>query len=223
MTILEKQKPLYIRVYEQFKEELSEGSFQSGERIVESNLAKKYGVSRGTIREAIRLLEQDGLLEDKEKSLHVVKFTESDVIEMYQCRKSLECLAAELACENITDEEIHILNNAVEQATVSKDNNEHEKVIYFNTVFHEGIVKASRNKLLMGLLESLNTRIFLMRRMRNTLMTKYSGYEFFIDEHRGILNAIENRNPELAKERVSAHIDSDIEAFMLFAKKSGLS
>lgn len=216
MTLLEKPQPLHSQIYTLLKKELVEGEFNPGERIVETKLAKKYGVSRGPIREALRLLEQDNLVEQKDNHLFVVHFNKQEIIEIYQCRELLDAFAAELACQHITTEEIEILRNALEQTELARQSNDAEKVIHYNTIFHETIVYASRNRILISLLESLRNRMLIMRRMRNTLMTHYLGYEYFLEEHQGVLEAIINNRPDLAKKRMADHIGSDIQAFLNF-------
>ena len=65
MSLVQKQEPLHYQVYRLMKNDLMQGKFKLGERIIESRLAEKYGVSRGPVREAIRILERDGLLEKR--------------------------------------------------------------------------------------------------------------------------------------------------------------
>jgi DNA-binding GntR family transcriptional regulator len=216
LTQLKKPKPLHNQVYVLLKKGLIEGEFNPGERMVETRLAEKFGVSRGPIREALRLLERDSLVEQKNNHLYVVQFSEKEVIEIYQCRRVLDSLAAELACEHITEKEITMLRDAIEQTELAREQHDDEKVIHYNTVFHEGIVSAARNDVLMSLLESLRNRILLMRRLRNTMMTHYQGYEHFLKEHKEILEAIVDSRPVLARERMMNHIDSDIAAFKSF-------
>ena len=220
MTLLEKPQPLHSQIYTLLKKGLVEGEFNPGERIIETKLAKKYGVSRGPIREALRLLEQDNLVEQKDNHLFVVQFSKQEVIEIYQCRKLLDAFAAELACRHITTKEIGILRDALEQTELARQSNDAEKVIHYNTIFHETIVFASRNMVLISLLESLRNRILIMRRMRNTLMTHYLGYEYFLEEHKGVLEAIVDNRPNLAKERMADHLGSDIQAFLNFMESN---
>lgn len=216
MTLLEKPQALHAQIYILLKKKLVEGEFNPGERIVETNLAKKFGVSRGPIREALRLLEQDNLVTQKDNHLYVIQFNEKEVIEIYQCRKLLDSYAAELACANITKQEIDTLRDALEKTKIASDQGDVEKIILYNTIFHETIVFASRNEVLISLLNSLRNRILIMRRMRNTLMTHYLGYQYFLEEHKGIFGAIVDSRPDLAKERMINHIASDIEAFLSF-------
>lgn len=201
------------------KNDLMEGKFKLGERIVESKLAVKYGVSRGPVREAIRLLERDSLLERKNDHIYVVQFSEKDVIDIYQCRKALDSLAAELASKRITDQQLDVLYQAIKQTEKAHKEKDSDKVIRYNTIFHEGVVSASGNETLIALLESLRNRILFMRRMRNTFITHQYNYEHFLTEHKQILEAIANRQPALAKQRMENHINSDIEAFKLIMSK----
>ena len=128
-------------------------------------------------------------------------------------------MAAELASKHITEQQLNVLFDAIDQTEKAQKEKDSDKVIHFNTIFHEGIVSASGNETLISLLESLRNRVLFLRRMRNTYMTSHYNYEYFLTEHKQILEAIANRQPALAKKRMENHIISDIQAFKLIMSK----
>lgn len=89
------------------------GEFQPNERLVESKLAEQIGVSRGTVREAIRMLTKDELIEQRDSYLFVYNPSQNDIIDIYECRRSLELLSVRLAAQKITDDQLIDLNRII--------------------------------------------------------------------------------------------------------------
>ena len=214
-------KPLHEQVYQAFLLSLMEGQYQPGERLVETKLAEAFGVSRGTIREAIRMLIKDGLLTRNESVIHVYKPTLQDVIDLYQCRERLESLAARLAAKNMTKNlEKQIKEVLIKsQQTLGEENP--YRVVELNTQFHELIITASGNNQLIGLLETIRMKSLYMR---NNILRDYyisSNRKSYLNEHEQIFKAILEKNPNKAEQEMSHHIQNDLNAFYtLFEKRS---
>ncbi|OMP66466.1 hypothetical protein BTO28_12255 [Domibacillus epiphyticus] len=214
-------EPLHEQVYQSFLTSLLEGQYQPGERLIETKMAETFGVSRGTIREAIRMLIKDGLLIQNESVIHIFKPTLQDVIDLYQCRERLESLAAKFAAKNMNQSlETQIKEVLTESKKALLDKNP-STVVELNTQFHELIINASQNNQLIGLLETIRTKSLYMR---NNILRDYyisSNRKSYIDEHERIFNAIVEEDPYKAEKEMSNHIKNDLHAFYkLFEKQT---
>ncbi|MDQ0221391.1 GntR family transcriptional regulator [Peribacillus cavernae] len=214
--------PLHKQAYQILLTMLLEGEYQPGERLVETKLAEKLRVSRGTIREAIRMLIKDGLLTQSESAIYIYKPTLQDVIDLYKCREKLESLAAKLAAKNITKTLEKQINEVLVKSKKALVEEHPSKVVELNTQFHELIIRAARNKQLIGLLETIRTKSLYMRNniLRDYYMT--SNRKNYIGEHEQIFKAIIEQDRIKAEEEMSKHIKNDLSAFYDFFEKKNV-
>ena len=106
--------PLRDVVFQTLREAILRGDLKPGERLMELHLASKLGVSRTPIREAIHMLQQEGLVVTvPRRGAEVAKMTEKDMEDVLLIREALEILAVQLACDNITEEQILLLEEKV--------------------------------------------------------------------------------------------------------------
>ena len=153
---LDEYKPLRDVVFENLREAIVEGGLKPGQRLMEVQLAEQLGVSRTPVREAIRKLELEGLVVMiPRKGAYVANMSLKDVIDVLEIRASLEGLAASLAAERITDEDIKKLENIVEEFKNSINELDVEALLRKDVEFHECICKATNNKKLHQLMNSL--------------------------------------------------------------------
>jgi len=111
---------LFSKTYLSLRQEILAGNLASGESLVEQTLADRFAVSRTPIREAIRQLQQEGLIEsDQGGGLRVAVITIADAIHLYDCRLGLEQVAAIGACENAKSQQIEDLRDYLAQASYS--------------------------------------------------------------------------------------------------------
>lgn len=109
-------RPIREIVLERLRKAIMNGTFQTGDRLVETSIAEKMGVSRTPVREAFRQLEIEGLAENLPRKGTIVKgISKRDIFEIYEIREVLEGLAFRLACSNITDEQILELKEKLEK------------------------------------------------------------------------------------------------------------
>ncbi|OLN23041.1 hypothetical protein BTO30_06590 [Domibacillus antri] len=213
-------EPLHEQVYQAFLTDLLEGHYQPGERLVETKLAKTFGVSRGTIREAIRMLIKDGLLTQNESVVYIYKPVLQDVIDLYQCRERLESLAAKLAAINKTEALEKELKEVLIKSTQALLEKNTSLVVELNTQFHELIITASHNYQLIGLLASIRTKSLYMR---NNILRDYyisTNRGSYIQDHEQIFKAVSEKDPSKAETEMSNHIKNDLTAFYnLFEKQ----
>ena len=184
-------------VYEAVRQDIMDGKFSPGDLLKERELAEKYGVSKTPVREALSLLEQDELVKVIPRAGYIVtQLTLRDVQEVRQLRVILESMAARLAAENITDEELEEL----EGMTATSDP---EEALLFNHRFHSVIARASGNSRLAKMIEQLlddTDRWAALDVARLTPAVLLIG-------HRAELEALRTRDPDIAEEAMREHIE----------------
>ncbi|GIO23651.1 GntR family transcriptional regulator [Oceanobacillus sp. J11TS1] len=195
-----KTESLHLQAYNLIKESIMEGELQPNERVIEAKIAAKLGVSRGTIREAIRMLIQDGLLIYNNGLVRVYQPTVQDIVDIFQCRESLETLAARLALRNFSEDiKNQLAENLKETKEVEKDS---RKLGQLDQQFHTIIIEASKNKQLIELLETIKSKIHYMRKS----MVGGEFYPAFIEEHERIYMALIEGDEERLLRIISRHI-----------------
>ena len=199
---LDEYKPLRDVVFENLREAILEGRLRPGQRLMEVQLAEQLGVSRTPVREAIRKLELEGLvIMLPRKGAYVANMSLKDVIDVLEIRASLEGLAASLAAQRMNSDDIKKLEKIAK---------EYEKSIK-DSEFHECIFKATNNKKLHHLINSLWEQVY---RFRVTYISDYGSSLSIINEHKLILDAIKKGDTELAKKYATEHIEK-AEQFMI--------
>lgn len=209
---LDEYKPLRDVVFENLREAILEGKLKPGQRLMEVQLAEQLGVSRTPVREAIRKLELEGLVVMlPRKGAYVANMSLKDVIDVLEIRAILEGLAASLAAERINPEDIKKLEKIAqefEECTIASDI---DTLLKKDVEFHECIFKATNNKKLHSLINSLWEQVY---RFRVTYISDYDSSLSIVNEHKLILEAIKKGDNELAKRYATEHIEK-AEQFMI--------
>lgn len=183
------------------------GDIEPGSKISEPELSKRFGVSRGPLREAIMRVEGLGLIERiPHVGARVIAFSLEHLSELYAVRESLEGMAARLAARNITQQELSKLRSLL--STHSEHIDQVDGKSYFQQQgdfdFHYRIIKASRNSKLISLL--CDELYHLLRMYRLKSPRSHSRPEKALEEHKFILQAIENGDEELSEILMRRHI-----------------
>ncbi|MDM5196545.1 GntR family transcriptional regulator [Fictibacillus enclensis] len=208
MREIKKTEPLHSQVYHIVKEMIMEGKYQPGERMVETKVAENLGVSRGTVREAFRMLTKDDLLAQKENSLFVYHPDAQDILDIYECRKSLESLSAKLAARNITDQQLEKLEKIIHESKKALAMPDTQKLTSLNQKFHDTIAFASRNKQLIQLFEVINAKVLYIRNC--ILKERSESFAVLVSDHEEIFLALKERVPAKAEEKMEAHIQRSL-------------
>jgi len=200
---LDNYKPLREIVLEALREAIINGVLEPGERLMEVQLAEELGVSRTPVREAIRKLELEGfVVMMPRKGAYVAGVSYKDIKDVFEIRAALEGLAAGLAAEKVTDNEIEqlerVLHYEKEPATL-------EEMVQNDTDFHALLYKASRNERLINILGNLREQI---HRFRSTSLAVPGRLRYAIQEHRAIVDAIARHDVEEAQTLATAHIEN---------------
>lgn len=200
---LESYRPLREIVFETIREAIISGVLKPGERLMEVQLAEEMGVSRTPVREAIRKLELENfVVMIPRKGAYVADISTKDVVDVFEIRSALESLAAGLAAERITEEELEELKQILVQNGESQSL---EEVIAVDTKFHDVLYKASRNERLVQIISNLREQIQMFR---STTLASPGRIKNTLEEHKKIVAAVAERNILLAQELAQEHIEN---------------
>jgi DNA-binding GntR family transcriptional regulator len=191
-------RPASHQSYEILRDRILNGELPGGTKIVEEKIAAELGVSRTPIRESIRKLEHEGLIENKK----VVKPSEKDLRNMFQVRILLEGYSAQCAAAYLKENDLQLINQCVEIGKTGTV----EEIMEANERFHEIIVEASNNPVMIDIIDRMSSIIYLFRKT-----VVFYNRPHLIDEHEQIYQAIKARNGEKAEMLMKTHLQADLE------------
>ncbi len=197
--------PLRDVVFNTLRDEILYGKLKPGERLMEIAISERLGVSRTPVREAIRRLEQEGLVEMfPRRGAQVSGVTEKSLADVLEARKTLETFTVNAACSRITKEQLGRLrqaNTVFEEATISKDA---ARIAEADEDFHHIIIEAAGNERITETLNNLKEQLF---RFRFEYLKDVKEYSHLVEDHRMLIEAIEAGKSDLAVEIIKLHID----------------
>ena len=195
------------RVFRQLRENILSGVYKENDELREINIGKELGVSRTPVREALRQLELEGLVMIiPNKGAYVTGITQKDVRDIYRVRGVLEGMCARWATEHITEEQIEELEKIVLLAGFHLEKKGRQNVAQVSELdgkFHKVLYEASESRILEHVLSDFHKYVQMARRMSVTAKDRA---EKSVEEHRGILEAIKNRDGDLAERLANQHI-----------------
>ncbi len=207
--VLDGYKPLRDVVFETLRDAIIKQVLKPGERLMEIQLADEMGVSRTPVREAIRKLELEGLVVMvPRKGAYVAGVSMKDIHEVYEVRAALEMLAVTLAAERITDEELDALERQVlkeSEAEKNGDENALDNIIYIDSTFHDIIYQAAHNQRLVQFVNILQEQL---QRFRAASLSRPGRSKTALLEHKQIVEALAERNGDLAAKLAKEHIEN---------------
>jgi DNA-binding GntR family transcriptional regulator len=196
--------PLREVVFNTLRNAIVHGEFEPGERLMEVTLAKRLGVSRTPVREAIRMLELEGLVVMiPRKGAEVARITEKDLRDALEIRMALEELAAKLACVRIDAEGKEKLKTACISFREAISSKLVPSIVDADEHFHNVIFEITGNARLVTLSQSLREQVY---RYRVEYVKDFSYHDKLVTEHDNLTNAILLGNTELACEITRKHI-----------------
>lgn len=197
---------------------VTEGQLEPGSKISEKELCELFGISRTPLREALKVLAREGILELlPNRGARVARPTAKDLADLFQVMGSLEGLAGELAARGASDAaraEIRALHHEMMAHFARKD-----RAAYFraNQAIHEAIISAADNRVLSGLYESLRGRIRPARFMANLSAERWAEA---VREHGEILAALEERDGRRLRELLREHLEHKHRALLAAAAEA---
>ncbi|MBO3442993.1 GntR family transcriptional regulator [Clostridium sp. CCUG 7971] len=204
-TDLSQNKPIREVVYESLRSTLISGKVPIGERIVEKEYAQRLNISRTPVREALKQLELEDLVEYIPRIGVVAKqITKDDVIEIYRIRESLELLVIFEAMENIYPHEVEEISALLDLTENLNQEGKIDEVIDLFREFNSLIYKSSKMRRLPIMISNLNS---YLQRFRNISILDDERREKALIEHRQILNSIVSKDKNLAEEIIKSHLN----------------
>lgn len=199
--------PVQKDAYALILEAIEAGDYKPGDRLVESELAERLGVSRTPVREALQRLETQAMLTRDGRSLIVASLDHNQLADLYTVRTELEGLAARLAARHATPEEVRVLRGMVTEDRVLLGGDPRQ-LSRANKRFHKQIHLASHNRFLVQQLDLVHRSMALMA---NTSFAAEGRDEVALEEHDQIVKAIESGDGEAAYQALKMHISRAFE------------
>ncbi|PPB80340.1 DNA-binding GntR family transcriptional regulator [Albidovulum inexpectatum] len=196
------QKDAYTLILEA----IDQGIYKPGDRLVEAELAERFGVSRTPVREALQRLETQSMLTRDGRSLIVASLDHNQLAELYVVRSELEALAARLAAKHATPEEVKVLQDMVEADRALLG--DPAALARANRRFHKQIHLASHNRYLVQQLDMVHRSMALLA---TTSLAAEGRGEAALAEHDAIVKAIAAGDGEAAQQALRAHISKAFE------------
>lgn len=204
--------PLRDVVFKTLRKSILTGELKPGERLMEIHLADKLGVSRTPIREAIHMLELEGLVKMiPRRGAEVAKITEKSMQDVLEVRRSLDALCAELACDRIDEEGLAALKSACDAFESAVKSGDLTVIAAKDVEFHNIIVEATGNARLVQLINNLSEQMY---RYRFEYIKDQNKHADLVKEHKNIYEAIVNKDKEKAASSAKEHIDNQEKAII---------
>lgn len=191
-------------IAEIIRNRILKGEYQIGEKIKETKIASELCVSRTPIREAFKLLENEGLIDYvPNRGCFAKGFTKQDIDDIYAVRTALEQIAVERSIDRITEDEIAQLEEQCDLLEFYAKKKDSKKVMELNSSFHEVIYASTQSRFMAQVLRSYKEYI---DKTRKSVFYDESYMLAILDEHRQIFDAIKARDKEAAAEAVVNHL-----------------
>ena len=195
-------------------EAIDRGEIAPGQRLVETEIADRLGVSRTPVREALQRLEAQGVVSREGRSLRVATLDHDQLGELYEVRRVVEGLAARLAARHAAPEEIQLLREMIENDRALQG--DPQALSLSNRRFHRQLHRASHNRYLTQMLESMRRSMVLLS--STTLDSPGRGAES-LAEHARIVTAIAERDEPGAQTAAEQHISNAYRTRLMLESK----
>ena len=209
---LAKRSTLRGEVANLLRKRILDGDIPSGERLIETEIAEQLGVSRMPVREALRMLESEGLIKSvPRKGLIVSEYTEEDIREYYTIREALEVCAVKIVIDRITPDEIHELGYYCRMAEDARLAGNRDDVCKWTAKFNDRLYEFCRMPRLKEQIESTHK---YLRTFRFTSFKEPSRTAQALREHEEILRLIAAKDYEGAARATSIHLRDSLETYL---------
>lgn len=196
--------PVRQKVFEMLREAITSGRFRPGQRLIEKDLCDLMGVSRPSVREALRHLESEGLIESMPNRGPVVtKITRQDAVSIYQVRAVLEALAAKLFALNATDQQVEDLEEATRTLGIAIKANNLTEIVAAKDAFYRILLHGGGNVVIPSILGTMNARVTFLRLI--SLSSPDRGVDTF-REIKAAVAAIAQRDTQGAHDAMYDHV-----------------
>ncbi len=209
---LETRKPLREEVYNILRQAIADGRLEAGTRLVETEVAEQLGVSRTPVREAIRMLESEGLVGFIPRKGYVVcDFSAEEVEEIFGIRQVLEGYAGRLATVRISTAQLEQLQEIYERSVQCLEQNSATLLCQLNTEFHDLVIASSQNRRLIELIDSLRHALLSYRL---ATLNDPSERQRAVAGHKAILEALWRKDPAAVEELIKKHVAQSMDIIL---------
>ena len=207
-------QPLVEQITEFLTHAIMDGQFESGGRLVETELQRQFGVSRSPIRESFRILEKNGLVGSiPRKGTFVRKTTQKDIEENFPIRANLESLAARLALPHLNAQDMEKMEAAFSKMKEAAKNNDFKSYLKYHTQYHDIFIRASGNDTLIEILENLRHQAIWFR---YSYLYVQEAFDYAVKVHRKILDLFIKKDADRLEALVKEHILIALDRFVQF-------
>ncbi|MGM0378780.1 MAG: GntR family transcriptional regulator [Bacillota bacterium] len=202
----EGKKSLTTLIFDRVRDEIINGDYNPGDKLIENRLAKELGVSRTPVREALKQLELDGLVESIPNRGVIVKgISDQDIYDIYTVRISIETIAARWAVERMTEKDLEELEEIYDLMEFFTSKGNAKRIFELNTEFHEKIYSSTKSRFLENILRDF--QLFIKSTRLESLKTE-GRLDKALKEHKEILNALKDRDADRACKYIRQHIET---------------
>ncbi|WP_341299320.1 GntR family transcriptional regulator [Lysinibacillus sp. FSL H8-0500] len=192
--------------YEFIKERILEGIYQPSQKLIENDLSLEIGVSRNTVKKALLKLEQENLVVlEKNKGATIKSFSLDEINNFLKIREVLEGLIASDAAQNITEEDLQKLDKILMEMKNHLQNHDFDAYSQSNLDFHEVIYNASHNQQAVDMVKIIKQQL---KRLQFKTILVPGRNENSLEEHRHILEALQNHDAEQAENYLKRHVEN---------------
>ena len=198
-------QPLSAGLYSDLQRDILSGELESGSKLTEQVICKRYNVSRTPVREALRQLESDGLIENiPNRGAFVTGLTKRDISDLFDLRALFEIQAVEWAIKRMTSEDIEALSETVDFMEFYTLKDDVEKVLTFNSQFHSIIYAGTKDRMIQKTLSIYQTYL-----KHSAPAKTYTGdyLRTILEEHKAIFEAFETKNPAAGRKAMEYHME----------------
>ena len=193
-----------VEALERLRQAIVTGALRPNRRLVESEIAKKLGMSRTPVREALKQLEMQGYLSKLPGGgLVVTDHSPSQIRNLYEIREALETMAIKLACQRATQEQIDKAADYHERSIEVINNRDVNRFIDLNSAFHNELLSACGNEQLWSLIQVFRDQFFDRRLVK---VFSAADWRIMIKHHQRLLDAVRQRDVRLAEKAVREHV-----------------
>lgn len=195
---------LHVEVTDKLRDMIVEGALQPGQRISEGDLCQEFGISRTPMREALKVLASEGLVEHKpNRGTRVTEITPESIDQLFEAVSGIERLCGELATGKVTESDLELLKSLHLRMTKHFKNGKRHEYFRLNQETHTLIVQLSGNSVLAEIHANIMIKV---RRARYMAILSVERWKESVEEHAGIIEAMEARNVDLVGKLIWSHV-----------------
>jgi DNA-binding GntR family transcriptional regulator len=214
------KKPLRENIYNKIRNNIIRGQLSPGERLIEDRLAKEFKVSRSPVREALRLLESEGLIKfEANRGITVSKLSIKQVEEIYELRWVLEGHAARISASKATAKDLKFLKDHQKQLKIAAKERDMDSWLKHNALFHGFFYKNCGNNRLTQFVDSLKQNV---NRYYFVTITVPWHFQMYLDHHDAMLKGCEKQDGAMVEKYVKLHLESMKKDLIGTLKKRGV-